>query len=58
MAKLKSMCIKEVILECLKCGNNQSIWRKTGKLKEVGHNKNLYCIKCKDTTLHEEISYY
>lgn len=33
---------------CTKCGNRSyPIWRKSGKAKEPGHLKKMYCLYCK-----------
>ena len=41
---------------CIHCGNQGiPLPRKTGKLKEKEHLKNLYCIYCKEITRHIEI---
>lgn len=49
MRKVKiSNCI------CMECGNEFPIPR-TKKQREKGHNKDLYCIKCKKRTTHIEV---
>lgn len=41
---------------CIHCGNKGIMLpRKSGKLREKGHYKNLYCIHCKDYKRHLEL---
>ena len=42
-------------LYCPKCGTIHSIYRKESKQKKVGHYKNFYCFKCKETHNHIEL---
>ena len=59
MAKIrrvrKIQPIKQCFLRCLKCKNIQTIFRRKGKLREIGHYKHIYCIYCKKRTRHVEI---
>jgi len=48
----------QVRLQCPKCGEIITIWRRTGKQKKVGHIKDLYCYVCKEVTKQVEIYDY
>ena len=52
---MKKGCVKSTDLVCLECGNVFTIMRKTGKLKEYSHIKDLWCYRCLDVTKHFEI---
>jgi len=45
----------QVELECSECGNRAFIWRRRGKLKEKGHVKHLWCMRCQERTAHVEV---
>lgn len=47
--------MKQVKLRCAVCGNETFIWRKGSKLKEKGHVKHLWCVKCRYRTPHVEV---
>lgn len=42
---------------CEVCGAKIELPRRKGKQREVGHIKDIYCFKCKDTRKHDEIRY-
>ena len=46
---------KRTELVCLQCGNIVVIHRIISHKRCVGHIKDLWCYKCKDTTKHYEI---
>jgi hypothetical protein len=39
---------------CTICGTHQEIMRRKARIKEVGHIKHLWCIKCENRTAHKE----
>lgn len=43
-------------LECVKCGRVETIQRKGGRDKAVGHIKHLWCVSCRKRTPHVELS--
>ena len=47
--------IKQCFLKCPYCKNIQIIFRRKGKLREMGHYKHIWCINCKKRTRHVEI---
>ncbi len=53
MAHSKSS-VSQTQLVCSKCGNVQTIWRLSSKLKKQGHIKDLYCYVCLKKTKHVE----
>jgi len=53
------MCNSKFVMTgliCSECGNEDTIMRKSGKLKRSGHIKDLYCYKCKKRTKHTEMT--
>ena len=52
---MKKSCVASTDLVCMNCGNIVSIMRKTSRLKEVSHIKDLWCYKCLDVTKHFEV---
>ena len=41
---------------CTQCGTkNIPVFRKTGRMREPGHLKKLYCLKCQKETNHAEV---
>lgn len=45
----------EARLRCTRCGNLQSIRRLRGRLRRPGHLKRIWCIRCRQRTLHVEL---
>lgn len=40
---------------CLKCGERTFLPRRLSKMREKGHFKKIYCIKCKGEVNHLEV---
>lgn len=47
----------ETYLRCSGCNNITSIQRIKGRARKSGHEKHLWCFRCKDRTKHIEINF-
>lgn len=51
----RSRAVSPTTLVCEECGDYFPIVRKTGRQREKGHIKHLYCVRCRKETAHFEI---
>ena len=47
--------VTETNMLCPKCGNIQTIFRRTSKQRKFGHYKKLHCYICKEEHNHIEL---
>lgn len=48
----------QIVLNCIRCGFVQSIWRLNSRLRGRDHTKHLYCPKCNRKTPHSQQEEY